>query len=77
MAWKTMDVQEQRVRFVVAATQKVQPFRALCAAYETDGIVGCQVGFTRECDPVLCFVSLLTRTSTATRVLSNPCQKGI
>ena len=29
-----MDVQEQRVRFVIAATQKAQPFRALCAAYE-------------------------------------------
>jgi len=29
-----MDVHEQRVRFVVAATQKEQPFRALCAAYE-------------------------------------------
>jgi transposase InsO family protein len=34
MAWKTMDVQEQRVRFVIAATQRAQPFRALCAAYE-------------------------------------------
>jgi len=34
MAWKTMDVHEQRVRFVIAATQKAQPFRALCAAYE-------------------------------------------
>ena len=34
MAWKTMDVHEQRVRFVVEATQKVQPFSALCAAYE-------------------------------------------
>jgi transposase InsO family protein len=34
MAWKTMDVQEQRVRFVVEATQKTQTFRALCAAYE-------------------------------------------
>lgn len=29
-----MDVHEQRVRFVVEATQKTQPFRALCAAYE-------------------------------------------
>lgn len=29
-----MDVHEQRVRFVIAATQKAQPFRALCAAYE-------------------------------------------
>jgi transposase InsO family protein len=34
MAWKTMDVHEQRVRFVVEATQKAQSFRALCAAYE-------------------------------------------
>jgi transposase len=34
MAWKTMDVQEQRVRFVVEATQKLRPFGALCAAYE-------------------------------------------
>lgn len=34
MAWKTMDVQEQRVRFVVEATQKARTFRALCAAYE-------------------------------------------
>jgi transposase InsO family protein len=34
MAWKTMDVHEQRVRFVVAATQKLQPFSALCAEYE-------------------------------------------
>ena len=34
MAWKTMEVQEQRVRFVVEATQKRQSFRALCAAYE-------------------------------------------
>jgi transposase InsO family protein len=29
-----MDVHEQRVRFVVEATQKRQTFRALCAAYE-------------------------------------------
>src|SRR5436305_1545957 len=34
MRWKTMDVHEQRVRFVVEATQKRQSFRALCAAYE-------------------------------------------
>jgi transposase InsO family protein len=34
MAWKTMDVHEQRVRFVVAAAQKAQPFSALCAEYE-------------------------------------------
>ena len=29
-----MDVHEQRVRFVVEATQKVRPFSSLCAAYE-------------------------------------------
>ena len=29
-----MDVHEQRVRFVVEATQGAQTFRALCAAYE-------------------------------------------
>jgi transposase InsO family protein len=34
MAWKTMDVHEQRVRFVVEATQKTRAFGALCAAYE-------------------------------------------
>ena len=34
MAWKTMDVQEQRVRFVVEATQKRNSFGALCATYE-------------------------------------------
>ena len=34
MAWKTMDVQEQRVRFVVEATQRQSTFGALCAAYE-------------------------------------------
>jgi transposase len=34
MAWKTMDVQEQRVRFVVEATQKLRPFGALCVAYD-------------------------------------------
>jgi transposase len=28
-----MEVQEQRVRFVVEARQKARPFRALCAAY--------------------------------------------
>jgi transposase len=34
MAWKTMEVQEQRVRFVVEARQKLRSFRALCASYE-------------------------------------------
>ena len=34
MAWKTMDIHEQRVRFVIAATQRTRPFSALCAEYE-------------------------------------------
>jgi transposase InsO family protein len=34
MAWKTMDIHEQRVRFVVEATQGPRSFTALCAAYE-------------------------------------------
>ena len=34
MAWKTMDIQEQRVRFVVEAVQHTRSFKALCAAYE-------------------------------------------
>ncbi len=33
MAWKAMDVQEQRVRFVVAASMESRPFSALCAEY--------------------------------------------
>jgi transposase InsO family protein len=33
MPWKTMDVHDQRVRFVVAATQRAQPFKALCAEH--------------------------------------------
>lgn len=33
MAWRTMDVHEQRVRFVVAASQRLQPFNALCAEH--------------------------------------------
>ena len=33
MAWKTMDIQEQRVRFVVAAAQGTQGLRSLCAEF--------------------------------------------
>jgi transposase len=33
MAWKTVDIHEQRVRFVVAATQRLQPFSSLCAEF--------------------------------------------
>ena len=30
MPWRTMDVREQRVEFVVAATRRSQSFRSLC-----------------------------------------------
>jgi transposase InsO family protein len=33
MAWKTMDIQEQRVRFVVAAARGTQRFSSLCAEF--------------------------------------------
>lgn len=33
MAWKTMDIQEQRVRFVVAAARGTQGFSSLCAEF--------------------------------------------
>jgi transposase InsO family protein len=33
MAWKAMDVQEQRVRFVVAACRREKPVGALCAEF--------------------------------------------
>src|SRR5258708_24202959 len=33
MAWKTMDVHEQRVRFVVAGSRREKPLGALCAEF--------------------------------------------
>lgn len=33
MAWKTVDLQEQRVQFVVTATRKTQSFSSLCAEF--------------------------------------------
>jgi len=33
MPWKTMDVREQRVQFVVAAIRKEKPFSALCQEF--------------------------------------------
>ncbi|HTS35307.1 MAG TPA: helix-turn-helix domain-containing protein, partial [Candidatus Solibacter sp.] len=33
MAWKTMDVQEQRVRFVVAASREEKSLTALCQEF--------------------------------------------
>jgi len=44
MAWRTVDIHEQRHRLVVAATQKARPFRALCAEFEISDlqdICGC------------------------------------
>lgn len=34
MAWKTMDVQEQRVRFVVTASRREKPLAAVCREFE-------------------------------------------
>jgi transposase InsO family protein len=34
MAWRTVDVDEQRVRFVVAASREEKSFRDLCAEFE-------------------------------------------
>ena len=33
MAWKTMDIQEQRVRFVVAASREEKSLTALCQEF--------------------------------------------
>jgi hypothetical protein len=33
MPWKTMDVEEQKVRFVVAATRQQKSFTALCQEF--------------------------------------------
>jgi transposase InsO family protein len=33
MPWKTMDVQDQRVEFVVSASRQIKPFSALCAEF--------------------------------------------
>jgi transposase InsO family protein len=34
MPWKTMDIREQRVQFVVAATRREKSFSALCAEFD-------------------------------------------
>ncbi len=34
MAWKTMEVREQRVRFVVAALRREQSLSSLCREFE-------------------------------------------
>ena len=35
MPWKTMDVREQRVKFVVAASRREKPFNHLCLEFGT------------------------------------------
>ncbi len=41
MAWKTMDVQEQKVRFVVAATRQEKSLTALCQEFGISRPTGC------------------------------------
>ena len=40
MAWKSVDIQEQRVRFVVAASRQEKTFRALCQEFEVSRPTG-------------------------------------
>jgi len=40
MAWRTMDVHEQRVQFVVAASRREQPMAVLCREFEISRPVG-------------------------------------
>lgn len=40
MAWKSVDIQEQRVRFVVAASRSEKSFRALCKEFEVSRPTG-------------------------------------
>jgi transposase InsO family protein len=41
MPWKTMDVHEQRVQFVVAARRREKPFTALCQEFGISRPTGC------------------------------------
>src|SRR5208337_705829 len=41
MPWKTMDVREQRVQFVVAAGRREKPFTALCQEFGISRPTGC------------------------------------
>src|SRR5258708_1829027 len=34
MAWGNVDVEEQRMRFVIAASRREKPFRHLCAEFD-------------------------------------------
>src|SRR4051794_29014785 len=40
MPWKTMDIREQRVRFVVAASRREKPFAELCREFDICRPVG-------------------------------------
>jgi transposase InsO family protein len=40
MTWRSVDVQEQRVRFVVAASRREKTFRALCEEFEVSRPTG-------------------------------------
>ena len=42
MAWKTVDVQEQRVRFVVCARRREKNFRQLCQEFDISRPTGYQ-----------------------------------
>src|ERR1700691_1251521 len=41
MPWQTMDVEEQKVRFVVAATRQEKSFTALCQEFGISRPTGC------------------------------------
>ena len=41
MPWQTMDVEEQKVRFVVAATRQEKSFSALCQEFGISRPTGC------------------------------------
>jgi|SRR5580692_5528616 transposase len=41
MPWQTMDVEEQKVRFVVAATRREKSFTALCQEFGISRPTGC------------------------------------
>jgi leucine-zipper of insertion element IS481 len=40
MAWKAMDVQDQRVRFVLAASMREKPLGAVCAEFGISRPIG-------------------------------------
>ena len=60
MAWKTMDVHEQRVRFVVEAGLQARPLSALCAAYEISRPTG-YLGLRRYAQSGVCGIAEQSR----------------